>query len=159
VSKETITETGKKTKRNRVVQCIVVCCSVLHCVAVCRSVLQCVAVCCQCCRRLPLRSAATWACVLQWIAVCCSPLPLHSAVTWTCVLQLLRYVAASPQRNHEDLYCALCYSVLHCAAVCCSYLSLRSATTWTRPPFHNVLCLLSSPQLKEKGGGGGGGGG
>jgi len=34
------------THRDRVLQCVAVCCSVLQCVAVCCSVLQCVAVCC-----------------------------------------------------------------------------------------------------------------
>jgi len=62
-----------------VVQCVVVCCSVLQCVAVCCSVLQCVAVCCsvlQCVAGMMpfLLSMCTSMlfCVLQCAAVFCS---------------------------------------------------------------------------------------
>ena len=59
----------------RVLQCVVVCCSVLQCVAVCCSVLQCVTVCCsvlQCVAVCCSVCCCVLQCVLQCVAVCCS---------------------------------------------------------------------------------------
>jgi len=82
-----------------VLQCVVVCCSVLQCVAVCY--IQCVAVCCS------ARYASDWrAC--HCVAVCCSVLHsvccsvLQCVAVWCSVLQCV----------------AVCCSVLQCVAVC-----------------------------------------
>ena len=64
----------QKLHSMRLLQCVVVCCSVLPCVAVCGSVLQCVAV---CCILLPdslhVRVGVCYS-VLPCVAVCCSVL-------------------------------------------------------------------------------------
>ena len=80
-------------------QCDVVCCSVLQCVAgncVCVIVLQCVAMCCHalqcgaaCCRVLPC--VAVCCRVLQCVAVCCSVLRCVAVCCvrkWMCVREL-----------------------------------------------------------------------
>ena len=83
----------------KVLQCVVVCCSVLQCVAVCCSVLQCVAV---------------WCSVLQCVAARCSEL---LCVTVHCSVLLCVAVCCSA------LQCAaMCCNMLQCAAVCCNVL-------------------------------------
>ena len=61
-----------------VVQCVVVCCSVLQCVAVCCSVLQWVVVDCS-----VLQRVAACCSVLQRVAACCSVLQCRYITSWS----------------------------------------------------------------------------
>jgi len=115
-----------------VLQCVVlccsvlqiVCCSVLQCVAACCGVLQCVAVCCS-----VLQCVAVYCIVLQCVAVCCR----------SCVAVCCRVLQCVADRVVQCV--AVCCR--SCVAVCCSMFPLDSLVAQVPMGHDTSICAMS----------------
>ena len=120
-----------RIRKTLVVQCVVVCCSVLQCVTVCRTVLQCVTVWCR-----VVQSGAEWCSVSKGVAVCCSV--LQCVAVCCSVRHTLPYT--DPAVAHGDASVAACYSVMSCTVPQCHAL-LYALTCMNRDLERRPTCV------------------